>query len=1107
MVTTNSSIIRYFFYSLLCCFAFACKKDVLQPPVLKQPQIENLFQYIDPSISGVDFNNQIRDTQDFQIFDYEYAYNGGGVAIGDINNDNLPDLYFSGSFVGNKLYLNQGNLKFKDITAQAGVDGGLGYKTGVSMVDINNDGFLDIYVCKSGDFGSDSLRTNLLYINKGNLTFEEKAEYYGLNDKSFSTQAYFSDIDIDGDVDMFLVNHPIGWGQQNRLNLKQDINGKLTPVEDTSRYQVSNRLYINQNEKFTDKTIPFGVGNKAFGLSAVIADFNNDNYPDIYVGNDYIKPDFFYINRGGKFFEDKVNDYFSNLTMSSMGSDAVDLNGDNEFDLFVNDMMPEDYKRFKENRNLIKNYDSHVLGKKYNYHDQFRYNAMHIKNEFGHFDNHAFYTGTSCTDWSWAVLGEDYDLNGYNDLFITNGYLKDVVNMDYEKHTLDSMRRFFKEEEMYPEWKKRVPEAKLRNYFFANNGNMQFDNTSAVWCDGRKSFSNGASYSDLDNDGDLDIVVNNINDAAFIMKNNISETNKNLSYVNIKLKSNSKNSSAYGAELTALLSSGKEIKKLFNPFRGYMSSVDQRCYFGSKEKITNITVKWPGGQMERFNIDKNGEVTLIQGQGTKAETKKTLTTPVFHKIPTDVVCAENEYIDFKGEPLLHLKNSVEGPTMAVADFDGDGNDDVYIGGAANQSRGVYKLTSSKLTKLTNPAFESDIAFEDVASAILDYDKDGDKDLILASGGYQYDENSIQYAIRLYNNDGKGVFTRDKIALPEYKTNALSLTVFDFDNDGDEDVFVGGGALPNNYPLADKSFLLLNNQGKFQVKEDVLPNNGKLSIVKDCIAEDINGDKKIDLVIAGDYSPITILINTGSNFKDETEVFGLSKSNGLWQDLLIADINNDGKKDIIAGNLGTNSFLRAGSDKPLTVYFGDLDKNGENEAVTCQYFNEGLYPIHSLDKILTQCTKLRKKFLRYGQFSHADIEDIFENDQLKKAKMFYAYTLESSIFINKGKSFERQALPIQSQLSMTKDMLTFNNNNKTYLVTAGNFWDTDFEYGKYDASHGAVYIIDVKGNLSYVPNSGFDANNNVRELRNLKSKNGPLTIIVGNNNAAVELFKL
>ncbi len=1065
---------------------------------LTHGQVKGLFEYVDAKASGLDYVNDIPDSMAIYIFKYEYAYNGGGVAIGDINNDGLPDVYFSGTFSPNRLYLNLGNLKFKDITNEAKVTGGAGIKTGVTMVDINDDGLLDIYVCKSGTFTDPAYRANVLYVNKGNLKFDEEGAKYGLQDVSYSTQAYFADFDVDGDLDMYLVNHPLGWEKKHSLQATQEESGALLAIKDTSRVNVSDRLYINNNGHYVDRTFQYKVDNVAFGLSAMVFDANNDGYPDIYVANDYTAPDHLYINQKGKYFKDEILTYFENIPNSSMGCDAFDANNDGQLDLFVNDMMPEDNYRMKVNKGLIKNYDAHLLAKKLKYHDQFRYNAFQVKDGENHFSNHGFITGTTNTDWSWAVLSEDFDHNGYSDLFITNGYLKDIFNMDYTKYQLDSLIKNVPKEQFSKAWNKFVHPVKLTNYFYANNGDDGFDKVSNVWADGRPSFSNGAAYADLDNDGDLDIVVNNINDAAFLMKNTISEKKKS-NHVCITLEGDKGNIHGVGAEVLIKYSDGTKTNRLFQPTRGFLSSVDYKINIGFplEKKLSTVEVKWPHGLTESYVNVQAGNNVLKKGTGTAV--KKEAITTLFTKRNLPFVHQENEYIDFKREPLLQMKNSVDGPCIAAADVDGDGLEEVYIGGASGQAGAIFSTKNNQWSNIKNIDFEKDKVYEDTDAGFADVDKDGDNDLVVVSGGYQWKQGDGQYQVRYYTNNGKGVFTRNKDAMPDIRTNAASMLLTDWDNDGDVDLFVGGGADPGKYPNADKSYYLENDKGKFTDKSKAMDASLSQGTIKCMVAADIDNDKKMELVTAGDYQPIRIYTNEKGKVK---LVEAIDKSEGLWQSLLAHDLDGDGVKELIAGNLGLNSYMVADEQNPACIYSGDFDGNGEHDAIHCINREGKNYPVHAMDDILLHITSLRKKFLRYHQYANRSVEEIF-GDKINKAKVYKAFSFESSVFRKSANGYTRKALPRMAQLSMVNALAIDEINGEKFLVGAGNFYDTNFTYGKYDASKG--FMLKVKKDLTFevVPNTGFDAYGNVRSMVVLKDN----SIVVCENNGGCSVFGL
>ena len=923
----------------LAIFFLGCtdKSNVVEDQI--EDGLKGLFEIIPPTESGVDFVNVYNDTLMYNIFAYEYSYNGSGVAVGDINNDGLPDLYFGSSLGNNKLYLNLGNFKFKDITATANVSGGGGIKTGVSMVDINDDGLLDIYVCKAGNITDLEPRRNRLYINNGDLTFTERSAEYGLDDPSYSTQAHFGDIDGDGDLDLYLINHPINWTKQNKMNLNYDEQGEMYVVRDTTRMHISDRLYINEGGKFVDRTKKYGVDNIAFGLGAIIADFNDDGKMDIYVSNDYVEPDYLYINKGDR-FEDEADKYFKNMSTTSMGVDIFDANNDGKFDLFVNDMMPEHIERIKQNRSFV-NYDGHLIGRKFDYKDQFRYNSFQIKNDLGKFSNIAYLTGTSATDWSWAPLGEDYDFNGHTDLFITNGFLKELNGMDYSMFQLDSIKKSTPLERFPMEWKKLVREIKEKNYWYSNQGDLKFVNVSNHWDPSPSGFSNGAAYADLDNDGTLDMIINNINAPASILKNTL-KSKKKVKSKTVQLKQSGKNLFAIGAKVAVQKSDGTEHWKYLHPARGYMSSTDYRLTFGCAEniKMQTFVVHWPDGTQEQYGVD-NTEKTqvLVKGQGSKI-TPKAPPTALLDRMQLPWQHVENEYIDFKREPLLHTKNSAEGPAVAVGDFDGDGLEDIYFGGAKSQpSEVLFQQANGIWNKKPQPDFIRDMSYEDVAAAPVDIDSDGDIDLVAVSGGYEADPQSEAYLLRCYLNDGKGVFTRDT-NFPDIRLNGASILTTDINNDGRIDLVIGGGAKLNFYPNCEGTRILINSAAGFIDESSKWFEDNRIGIVKDIKEVRLNGKKH--LLAALEFGPMKLYRVEKSKLVEVTEDFGLGKSHGFWQSLYpIIDQSGD-LTAFVAGNLGKNTFFKITEDKPLCIYSNDFDENGEHDAILCAYFGEKSY---------------------------------------------------------------------------------------------------------------------------------------------------------------------
>ncbi len=1109
-MSIKTSIYLSLFVGLIC--GLSCKNDDstsklsdLESEQSKYEGVKDLFEFLPSTETGVTFDNSIRDSLQMLIFSFEYLLNGGGVAVGDINNDGLQDLFFTGTLVPNKLYLNQGNWKFKDISASANINNNLGTNTGSSMIDINNDGLLDIYVCKSGTLNNPDARRNCLYINQGNLTFKEEAKQYNLDDPSFSTQAYFADYDLDGDLDVYFVNHPINWGNESALNLQVGINGEIEIIRDTNRLYITDRYMVNQNGKFIDKTYDSEVDNTAFGLSAVVYDYNGDNYPDIYICNDYSKPDRLMMNQKGKGFKDEIEKYFDNISASSMGSELLDINNDGEMDLFVNDMMYEDVKMVKQQQSYL-NYDLVLTGRQYGYHDQFKYNSLQVKMEDGLYSNMSFLTETDKTGWSWGVLSADYDNNGYSDLFIANGYLKDVTNMDYSKFRLDSLRRIsngIPVGKLYKIWSTMIDSIKTKNYFYANEGQMKLTNVSKEWNSGPPSYSNGAAYADLDNDGDMDLIVNNINAEAFIMRNTLESKNKGKS-LQVSLKSQT---TTFCSNATLEYTDGTKNSQYYYPIKGFVSCVTPLLHFAIPQgkNAKEITVKWPKGNQEVFDVsDKSGIITLAEGNGSKITKTKTPSTPLFTKGQISYNHIENEYIDFKREPLLHMKHSVQGPCIGVADFNGDGIEDMVVGGAYQQSTSVFLQKNNAWSLLKNNDFEVSKQYEDVDIAIGDIDNDGDQDIVSLGGGYQWNQGSDQYGVRVYLNDGKANFRKIEV-LGSRKINANAIALLDVDNDNDLDIIVGAGAIPGSYPFSAKSYILANNKNEFTSLEGVLPNEGDLGLIKDIAIGDIDKDGSNDIILAGEWREISVLAYRNGKYVNVSDKMGLDKDLGLWQTVELADIDNDGDMDILAGNLGLNSFFKASKTKPTCIYAADFDNNSENDPILCTYFGDKSYPVHSRDELLDQMTTLRKKYLRYASFADQDINDLFGKDKVSKATVFTATNFASTIFVNENGSFKAINMPLEAQLSMVEDIaiMDVDLDGINEIIIGGNYWDTDFDFGKYDASIGAILKRGKDGTFTSMYNTGYIANKNVRAVKVI----GKNQIVVGNNNGPLEIFKL
>jgi enediyne biosynthesis protein E4 len=1076
-----------------------------------------LFTVLDSLQTGITFSNPITENEQINILAYEYLYNGGGVAAGDINNDGLTDLYFSGNMVPNKLYLNLGNFKFRDITATSGTDGGLGYKTGVTMADVNSDGLLDILVCKSM-LADPQYRKKILYINNGNMTFTDHAAEYGIDDASFSTQGYFFDMDGDQDLDLYLLNHPFNFRESNNIDVSLNTEGKLEVVKPSDLTYITDKLYENKNGKFEDITKKAGLEEAGFGLSVVISDFNNDRKPDLYVCNDYIKPDYLYINNGNKTFSDKFSDYFTHSSFSSMGSDFADINNDGCLDLMTLDMLPRD--RYRQNMlGMAQNFDKFQKMTQYGLQAQYSTNTLQLNNCNGSFSDIAFLSNTAYTDWSWATLMADFDNDGWKDIYVSNGYKRDVTNNDYARYKMDSLKKLVTTNQLtLAQWVQSIPSVRISSYLFRNNRNLSFSDVSKIWNSGKPGFSNGAAYSDLDNDGYLDLVINRIDEPALILRNQ-GKTSRNNHFIRFSLVGKNKKP-AYGSKIRLVMQDGSSQIQEFYPGRGFLSSVEPVIHFGlgGDSTIAKAEIIWQDGRIKELTSLSTNKLHTItdDGTGKKSTTSNRgnfLFSDISNTLPREMVHVENNYIDFKREPLLHHKYSEEGPGTAVADINNDGLEDVFIGGAQGTAGKLFLQKKNGGFSLSSAAaFEADKDFEDVAAIFFDANGDGSKDLMVVSGGNERLANSIEYEDRLYLNDGKGNFTRSATALPSMPSSGGSIATSDFDKDGDSDLFIGGRVTPGRYPEPPASYLLRNDNGKFtDVTSELSDSLGNLGMITEAKFADLDKDGRDELIIAGEWMPVSVFKNENGKFRNVTASFGLSGIKGWWYSLEVADLNADGYPEIIAGNLGLNSQIQASAQKPVTLHYKDFDNNGSLDPILCCYTDDKSYPLHFRDRLLDQMVVLKKKFTRYEMYANATLDQIFTREQLKDAKILTANHFSHTLFINNGgKVFTPSVLPRYTQISAVRSIkaLDVNKDGKTDLLLGGNFYGTDAQIGRYDASVGAVLLGDGKGHFQVIgpASSGFSIRGNVRAILPLVSTKGTLVLVVRNNDK-VSLLKL
>lgn len=1072
-----------------------------------------LFTLMKKGDTGIDFRNILEEGQDLNVMNYSYFYNGAGVSVGDINNDGLQDVLFTGNMVKNRLFLNKGNLKFEDITQKSGVSEMQGWCTGATMVDINSDGKLDIYICRSADINP-ARRKNLLFINNGDLTFSEKAEEYGLADQGYSTQASFFDYDKDGDLDMFLINHSLqqySTGVQENVQLRKQTNPDF-----------SNKLFRNDNGHYSDVSNETGITSNVltFGLGVAISDLNSDGWPDIYVSNDFNEPDYMFINNANGTFTDKLAESMDQISMYSMGSDAADYNNDGLPDLVTLDMLPEDNKTQKMHSGA-ENFDKMQFLFDRGFYFQFSRNMLQKNNGDGTFSEIGQLAGISNTDWSWAALFSDLDNDGNKDLFITNGYVKDYTDMDFLKYTMDQTIKAKQEgkETVVKDFIEKMPTIVMPNYAFRNSGNDRFENKNSEWGLDQKGISAGAAYADLDNDGDMDLIVNNTNDYASIYRNNSEKLNKH-SFLKVKLTGEKHNSSGIGSKVV-LYSGGKQYFQEQIPVRGFQSSIDPVLNFGLGDikTIDSLKVIWPN---DKTQVLKNIKVnqTLALNIKDASETTKFSPIPASDKllIESPVLTythSENQFNDFTVQTLLPNYLSRQGPCMAKADINGDGLEDLFIGGAAGQAGSIFLQTAGgKLNQKSVSAFDSDAQSEDTAAEFFDMDGDGDMDLYIGSGGYEFAGDNPLLQDRIYINDGKGNFTRKSTGLPAMLISTGTVKASDIDSDGDKDLFVGGRLVPGMYPSAPDSKILLNDgKGNFtDATKQMAPELVSPGMVTDALWIDLNKDKTEDLIVVGEWIPIKVFINQKGKLKDASSDYIKFASSGWWNRIYADDMDGDGDKDIIIGNLGLNAQFHASEKEPLSIFYKDFDENGSIDPIFCYYIDGVSYPAASRDDLMDQLPSLKNKFLEYHKYANATFNDLFTAEQLKDVKELKAETLETVYLENTGTSFNLKELPLEVQYAPVYAMTSIdaNGDGKKDLLLAGNNSWTRIKFGQYTASNGILLTGAGNGKFNYVPQwkSGLNIKGNVRNIQMIgQGKNATGQIVFGINNSPVKALKL
>ncbi len=1089
---------RISFIIVVFLVLIACDKQ-LKTEKKSKTVSKTLFVKISSERTKIHFKNTVKENIYFNFLNYPYIYNGGGVAVGDIDNDGLVDVYFTSNQNSNKLYLNNDDFQFEDITESAKVgDEVEGWATGVTMIDVNNDGYLDIYVCKSGLFNDKTLRKNKLFVNQKNKTFIEEGEKYGLADTGFSTQAYFFDMDKDGDLDMYLVNHRPDF--QNNTFIDLDFQKKIFR-------DGSDQLFRNDGNKFTNITKEAGVENKTWGLSASIGDFNNDGWPDVYVTNDFLEPDFLYINNQDGTFTDQLQESFNHISSNSMGSDFADFNNDLMPDLLVLDMTPQDHIRSKSNMPSMSTENFNLIVDS-GYHYQYMQNTLQLNNGNTTFSEIALLSGLAKTDWSWAPLLADFDNDGFKDVFITNGILHELNNQDFRNNIKSKILK--KEKMDLSVAVNMMPSEKLSNYIFKNQRDLTFKNKVKNWGLDEKTYSNGAAYADLDNDGDLDLVINNMDDEAGIYQNQATQN-----YLQIQLKGSSKNPLGIGAKVVVQTESFNQSQKMYLT-RGFQSSVDPKLTFGVGDvaSIYAVQVFWADGLLSEMTNVKSNQLIAIDYQNAKKPTfkKKVLPTYFEEQTPESLGISykhqENEFDDFQKQILLPHSESKNGPFMDAADVNNDGLIDFFVGGAAGQAGELYlqQLNGKFHKQIINP-FEKDAGFEDLGILFFDVDNDADQDLYVVSGGTEFSENSEMYQDRLYINDGLGNFIKSENVLPKMYISGQVVKVNDVDNDGDLDLFVGGRVVADKYPFSPKSYLLINENGVFKPKS--LSNEfTEMGLITDAIFTDYDNDGDKDLITVGEWTKIQVFENTNGEFLKK-EIPDLEKTAGLWFSLAEKDMDNDGDMDYFVGNLGLNSKFKAKLGKPFQIFCDDFDKNGTYDVILTNEYKGELVPLRGKECTSQQIPSINDKFKTFNDFAKADINSIFGEKNLKNAlhlsaDIFYSVYLEN---LGNGK-FNIVKLPNALQIAPILDFefIDVNQDGVDEIISVGNLYNTEVETVRFDASYGNIMeFIDNSFKTLSVQQTGLSTKGDTKNMKTISIlKNNYLLVV--NNNQEIQIFK-
>ena len=1088
------------------CGLTACSRESHSPP---------LFELLSPEATGVTFANTLPEKADFNILNYLYYYNGGGVAVGDIDGDGLPDLYFTSNLGPNKLYRNRGNYTFEDVTDKAGVADPDAWKTGVTMADVNGDGKVDIYVSGADYLGLHG--RNVLYINNGDGTFTDRAKEYGLDHVGYNTQALFFDYDGDGDIDMYLLDHST---HAQRAMASQAQGSATSP-------RTGDRLFRNDGGHFTDVTDAAGLhdGIDGYGLGVVASDFNNDGCPDIYVTNDFQGNDYLYINNCNGTFTESIAKATGHTSRFSMGVDAADFNNDGRTDIISLDMQPEREDILKTSANA-ESFNIYNLRLEAGYQPQYARNALQLNRGKGRFSEIGYLSGVFATDWSWSALFADLDNDGKKDLFVTNGIFRRPNDMDYISFVGNEAVQATLHDTITNAnlgLLQKMPQIPLVKYAFRNDGNLKFTNMAEAWGLAQPGFSNGAAYVDLNNSGNLDLVVNNINAPASIYRSHAREINRN-HYLTVQLRGSGANTAGIGARVEITQKGEKQVVEQM-PTRGFLSSVDPRLHFGlgSSSRIDTLTVIWPNHRFQTLtNLPGDTILTLAQKDASQMyqysapASAPPMFADVTAKTGVDFKHEEDTFYDYSREPLMPHLLSTEGPRLAVADVNGDGLDDFYVGGAKWQPGKLFiQQHDGTFRASAQPAFEADSLSEDIGASFFDANGDGRQDLLVVSGGNEFWGEQDALRPRLYLNDGHGNFKRARDALPNIFENGSCVAVGDFNGDGRPDLFIGSRVVSKSYGMIPRSHLLENDgTGRFtDVTLEKAPALSEAGMVSSATWIDYDHDGKLDLVVVGEWMPVRVFHQENGKLVDRTKEAGLSGTNGWWNSVEAVDLRGNGRRDLVLGNLGLNSYLHASLKEPARLYVNDFSHSGGGnlEQILTSYKNGVSYPVAGRDELLKKIPSLRGKYPSYKDFGASRVEDIFPAADLSQAQVREAYTFASAVALNNGNgAFTLQPLPVEAQFAPIYASLAgdFDGDGKTDLLVGGNFYGVIPVLGRYDASYGLLLRGDGKGGFTAVDmaESNLVIDGQVRDMKMLRGPKGERLIVVARNNDKVMVLR-